>query len=110
MPDTTTDAESVTREVTIDAPVEDVWEAVSTDDGRERWLEQDDDRTLVIDETESPSHISWWWWRESDNEPARHVDVRIVAVPDGARVTVTETQPTMVPVAKLAANLEPVCA
>ena len=41
MQDTTTETESVTREITIDAPLEDVWEAVSTDEGRERWLEPD---------------------------------------------------------------------
>ena len=106
MPDTTTETDNVTREVTIDAPLEDVWEAVSTDEGRERWLEPDDDRTLVVEEAEPPSHISWWWWHESDNEPARHVDVSVVAVPDGGtRVTVTETQPTMVPIAQLRGEL-----
>jgi uncharacterized protein YndB with AHSA1/START domain len=111
MPDTKTDNDSVTREVTIDAPVEDVWEAVSTDEGRERWLEPDPDRVLIVEETDAPSHITWWWWRESDDEPARHVDVNVVAVPDGGtRVTVTETQPAMLPVARLAANLELVLA
>ncbi len=108
MPKTQADAETVTREITINAPIEDVWEAVSTDQGREGWLEPDDDRRLVVEKTDPPSHISWWWWHESDDEPARQVDVRVVAVPDGTRVTVTEMQPALVPVARLAAGLEQV--
>lgn len=102
--------DSVTREITIDAPLKQVWEAVSTDEGRERWLEPDEDRRLVVERRIAPAHISWWWWRESDDEPARHVDVDVVAVPDGTHVTVTESRPATLPVARLAASLEPVCA
>jgi uncharacterized protein YndB with AHSA1/START domain len=104
--ETTTDTETVTREITIDAPLEDVWEAVSTEEGRDRWLEPDDDRRIVVERTTAPSHISWWWWHESDDEPARYVDVDVVAVPDGTRVTVTESQPAMVPIAGLQASME----
>jgi len=109
MPDTTTDTDTVTREVRVDAPIEDVWEAVSTEAGRERWLEPDQDRRIVVEQAEPLRHISWWWWRESDSEPARHVDVRVVGVPDGGgtRVIVTETQPALVPMARLAATFEP---
>jgi uncharacterized protein YndB with AHSA1/START domain len=111
MAETQTDVDTVTREVEIDAPVEEVWEAVSTDEGRERWLEPDDDRTIVVEETDAPTHVSWWWWHESDSEPARHVDVWVVGVPDGgSRVIVTETQPAFVPLAQLAASFELVCA
>ncbi|MGH2863276.1 MAG: SRPBCC family protein [Solirubrobacteraceae bacterium] len=107
MPDTRTETESVTREVTVDAPLEDVWEAVSTEPGRERWLEPDEDRRLVIEEAMAPSHISWWWWHESDDEPARFVDIDVVAVPDGGtRVTVTETQPAILPLARLRASMD----
>lgn len=111
MPETSTETDSITREITIDAPLEDVWEAVSTDEGRERWLEPDDDRRIVVERSEEPSHISWWWWRESDDEPARYVDVQVVGVPEvGTRVIVTESQPALVPVAQLAASFELVCA
>ena len=107
MPDTTTETESVTREITVGSPLEDVWEAVSTEEGRERWLEPDEDRRLVVERTMAPSHISWWWWSESDDEPARYVDVDIVALPDGdTRVIVTESQPAMLPMARLAASFE----
>ncbi len=112
MPETQTSDETVTHEVTIEAPIEDIWEALSTDAGREAWLEPDEDRTLVVEESEAPSRITWWWWHESDTgEPARYVEVRVVAIPDvGTRVTVTETQPTPVPVARLLADFTMVCA
>jgi uncharacterized protein YndB with AHSA1/START domain len=108
--DTHEESESLTREITIDAPGEDVWEAVSTEEGRERWLEPDPDRRIVVEEEQAPSHISWWWWRESDDEPARQVHVDVAAVPDGTRVIVTERQPAMVPMARLRASMEMVCA
>jgi uncharacterized protein YndB with AHSA1/START domain len=97
----------VTREITIDAPLEDVWEAVSTEEGRERWLEPDDDRRIVVESKLPPAHISWWWWRESDEEPARYVGVDVVANPGGGtRVIVTESQPAMVPISSLRASME----
>jgi uncharacterized protein YndB with AHSA1/START domain len=110
-PDTAIDlpeAPSVTHEITIDALPEEVWEAVSTDAGRERWLEPDPARELIVEVSEPPARITWWWWR--DDEPARHVDVRISPVPDGTRVTVTETEPAIVPLAQLAATFELVLA
>ncbi len=112
MSETHTGEETVTHEVTIDAPIEDIWEALCTDAGRELWLEPDEDRTLVVEESQEPSRITWWWWHESDtDEPARHVEVRVAAVPDvGTRVTVTETRPALVPVASLGSKLEMVCA
>ena len=111
MPETSTETESVTRQLTVDAPLEDVWEAVSTEEGRQGWLEPDEDRRLVVEKTLAPSHISWWWWHESDDEPARHVDIDVFAIPDGGtRVIVTETQPAMIPMARLAASFELVAA
>ncbi len=103
------DVDRITREITIDAPIEEVWEALSTDAGREGWLEPEEDRALAVEETDPPSRISWWWWLESDDEPARHVDVHVVSVPGGTRVTVTETQPAILPFARLSATLELVC-
>jgi uncharacterized protein YndB with AHSA1/START domain len=110
MPDPTAETARVTREITIDATLEDVWEAVSTEEGRERWLEPDEDRRIVVERTLEPSHISWWWWHESDDDHPRHVEVDVVAVPDGTRVIVTESQPALLPVAQLAASFELVAA
>ncbi len=110
MSELATESEGITREVTVDAPLEEVWEAISSQDGRERWLEPDPDRTLIVEETQPPTHISWWWWHECDDEPARHVDIQISPAPDGTRVIVTETQPALIPLARLVARFAAVCA
>jgi uncharacterized protein YndB with AHSA1/START domain len=91
--------ERVTRSVDIDAEVEDVWEALETDEGRQNWIEPNPDRVLIVDSEEAPHRISWWWW--SAEEPATHVALRVVAIPTGARVIVTETGPSSFPVAQL---------
>jgi uncharacterized protein YndB with AHSA1/START domain len=94
--------ETLTRSVDIDAGIEDVWEALATDAGRRSWIESDPDRVLIVDSEEPPERISWWWW--SGDEPATHVALRVVAIPTGARVIVTETGPSSFPVARLAAS------
>jgi uncharacterized protein YndB with AHSA1/START domain len=99
-------ARSVTRSVDIDAEVLDVWQALTTDEGRERWIEPDPDRVLIVDSEQPPERISWWWW--SAEQPATHVILRVVAIPTGTRVFVTETAPASFPVAQLAACFHPV--
>jgi uncharacterized protein YndB with AHSA1/START domain len=94
--------EMVTRSVDIDADVLDVWEALATNDGRERWIERDPNRVLIVECEESPDRISWWWW--SGDGPPTHVALRIVAIPTGARVIITETGPSSFPAAQLAAS------
>jgi uncharacterized protein YndB with AHSA1/START domain len=95
----------VVREVEIEAPPEDVWEALATEEGRERWLGEAPADVEI--ETYEPHHRLVWWWAP-DGEPAR-VEFRIVAVPAGSRVFVTETAPR-VPVASLAACMRMVAA
>lgn len=91
----------VTREVEIEAPPEEVWQAVATAEGRERWLGEDEARDMEI-ATFEPHHRLVWWWRGGEGAPAR-VDFRIVAIPAGSRVIVTETAPRL-PIADLAAS------
>ena len=93
--------ETVTRSVDIDAEVQDVWEAITTNEGRERWIEPDPDRVLIVDADAAPDRISWWWW--SADGLATHVALRVVAIPTGTRVVVTETGPSSFPIAQLAA-------
>jgi uncharacterized protein YndB with AHSA1/START domain len=93
----------VQREITIEAPPEEVWEAVATEDGRERWLEPDPDRELLVETEEAPSRIVWWWWH--GDEPARRVELRVVAVPAGSRVIVVESAPAQFPLVALAMAL-----
>lgn len=110
-PETLPDEEeraTVTREIEIEAPVEDVWETLATESGRDRWLEPDPDRVLIVERQESPNRIAWWWW--SEETPATHVEIEVVAIPVGARVIVTETAPisataARLPLARMAASL-----
>ena len=94
------------REIELEATPEDVWDALSSEEGRERWLDEPD-REIHVEVSEPPHRLVWWWW-EGDADPTR-VEFLVVAAPVGARVVVTESRPT-VPVARLAACLTPALA
>lgn len=81
----------VRREVEIDAAPDEVWAAVATEEGRERWLEPDPEREILVERADAPSRVVWWWWR--GDEPATRVELLVVAAPRGARVIVTESLP-----------------
>lgn len=85
-------------EVEIEASPEQVWEALVTDEGRQAWL-QEPDREVYIEVVQAPSRLVWWWGGE--DEPATRVEFEIVAVPAGARVVVTESEPAF-PISRLA--------
>ncbi|WP_217915546.1 hypothetical protein [Miltoncostaea marina] len=91
----------VRREVEIEASPEEVWETIATDEGRERWLGDDDaGRRILVESADAPSRLVWWWW-EGDGEATR-VEFLVVPAPGGARVVVAEEAPA-VPLARLAA-------
>jgi uncharacterized protein YndB with AHSA1/START domain len=94
-------AEAVQREVTIEASPEEVWESLATEQGRERWLPDGDERDVRIVVADEPERLVWWW-RSGAHET--RVEFRVVAVPEGARVVVTETVPSF-PLAMLASAL-----
>ena len=96
----------VTLEVDVDASPEEVWEALATDEGRERWLEQSE-REIRIESVDRPHRLVWWW--ESPDEPPTRVEFRVVAAPPGSRVIVTESLPSF-PLALLAASFVRVAA
>ena len=79
------------REIEVEASPEEVWEALTTEEGRERWLEDDPDRKIHVEHADEPSRLVWWWW--SGDEPATRVEFLVVAAPAGTRVIVTETMP-----------------
>lgn len=91
---------SVTREVDVEASPEQVWEALTTDEGRERWLAEPE-REIRIEVVEAPHRLVWWW--ENAGETPTRVEFRVVAVPPGSRVIVTESIPSF-PLASLAAT------
>jgi uncharacterized protein YndB with AHSA1/START domain len=92
------------REIEIEATPEEVWETLTTEEGRERWLEDDPAREIHVELADEPSRLVWWWW--SGDEPATRVEFLVVAVPAGARVIVTETMPSF-PLARLASAFAP---
>ena len=94
---------SVRRETEVEATPEEVWEALSTEEGRERWLDEPG-REVVVEVADAPHRLVWWWW-EGD-EPATRVEFLVVPAPAGTRVVVTETSPA-VPMARLAAAFAP---
>ncbi|HEY4427907.1 MAG TPA: SRPBCC domain-containing protein [Solirubrobacteraceae bacterium] len=97
---------SVRREVDVEASPEDVWEALATEEGRERWLEEPG-REIEVEDLDAP-HRLVWRWAEGDGPPSR-VEFEVHATPDGARVVVTETAPRF-PLAMLAAGFDLVLA
>jgi uncharacterized protein YndB with AHSA1/START domain len=94
-------SDTVKREVEIEATPEEVWEALATEAGRDRWLEDDPDREIHVEVADEPSRLVWWWWR--GEEPATRVELLVVAAPAGARVIVVESQPAF-PLVALAAS------
>jgi uncharacterized protein YndB with AHSA1/START domain len=101
-----TQALAARTEVEIEASPEQVWEALVTDEGRETWL-QEPDREVHVEVVQAPSRLVWWWGGEDG--PATRVEFEIVAVPAGARVVVTESEPAF-PISLLAMSFARVLA
>ena len=81
----------VRREIAIDAPPADVWESIASEDGRDRWLEDDPGREIRVEVADEPSRLVWWW--SSGDEAATRVEFRVIPAGSGSRVIVTETRP-----------------
>jgi uncharacterized protein YndB with AHSA1/START domain len=95
------------REIDIDAPPEEVWEAVSTEEGRERWLDEDAGE-VHVEAVDPPSRLVWWC-AAGDPPAFTRVELEIVAVPAGSRVVVVESAPSF-PLTTLAASFSSVVA
>lgn len=98
---------SVRREIEIEATPEEVWEALADEQERERWLEDEPQRTIHVEREDPPHRLVWWWWTE--DEPATRVELLVVAAPAGARVVVVESAPSF-PLPALAARFALVAA
>jgi uncharacterized protein YndB with AHSA1/START domain len=96
---------SVTREVQVEVSPEEVWEALVTDEGRERWLDEPA-REIEIEHAEAPHRLVWWW--SQDDQPPTRVEFLVVASPSGTRVVVTESMPAF-PIAPFAQSFALVC-
>jgi uncharacterized protein YndB with AHSA1/START domain len=94
---------AVTREIEVEASPEEVFAALATEEGRERWLEEPG-RDIHVEVLEAPYRLAWWW--VSAAEPATRVEFLVVAATElRTRVIVTESAPSF-PIAMLAAGFE----
>ena len=75
----------VTREVVLEAPLEDVWEALTDPEQLEEWFSEDgEERQLVIEEVEPRRRVAYTW-------EEGHVAIEVQEIETGTRVLVTET-------------------
>jgi len=94
---------AVTREVVVDASEEEVWQAIATEDGRDRWLARDSDTDVEVEVSEQPERLVWWWTSEPGGARTR-VEFLIDAVAAGTRVIVIESAPRF-PLEMLASSM-----
>ena len=76
----------VARDITLPVDPDEAWEALTDPDLLAEWLGAD--REAVLEEADPGERLVFWWWEP--DEPGSRVELRLVAVPDGTRVTVTE--------------------
>ena len=76
----------VARDITIDGDPDEVWEALNDPRLLAEWL--GDDGLALVEESEPSERLVLWLCEE--DEPGSRVELRLVAVPEGTRVTVTE--------------------
>jgi uncharacterized protein YndB with AHSA1/START domain len=75
----------VTREVVVEAPLEEVWEALTAPEQLEEWFSEDgEERELVIEEVETRRRVAYTW---DDGRVA----IELEEVEKGTRVVVTES-------------------
>lgn len=100
---------AVRREIEIEASPEEVWEALATEEGRERWLEEPE-REIHVELLDAPHRVVWWW--AGAEEPATRVELLVVAGTGShpsTRVIVTESVPSF-PLAMFATSFAMVLA
>ncbi|CAA9248989.1 MAG: hypothetical protein AVDCRST_MAG76-2174 [uncultured Acidimicrobiales bacterium] len=100
---------SITRSVELEAPVDHVWEAVTTPALLSRWLDGAVDldvrpggegtiiepdgavRRAQVEEVEPARRLALQWWPEDGSSPASRVELDLEPTPGGTRLLVTET-------------------
>ena len=75
----------VTREVVLEAPLDDVWEALTDPEQLEEWFTEDgEERELVVEEVETRRRVAYTW-------DEGRVAIEVEEVEKGTRVVVTES-------------------
>jgi uncharacterized protein YndB with AHSA1/START domain len=96
----------VEREITLDAPPEEVWEALTEPERLEEWFAKDvvfdlerggtfrwgdgETRHAIVEEAVPERRLAIRWW-DPDGSEESEVTFTLVAVPAGTRLVVTET-------------------
>ncbi len=62
----------VTREVVLEAPLDEVWEAVTDPDQVDEWFSEDgEERELVVEEVETGRRVAYTWEEGTRRDRAR---------------------------------------
>ena len=77
----------VARDITLPVEPDEAWDALTDPELLEQWF-GDGQREAVVEEAEPGERLVFWWWEEG--EPGSRVELRLVAVPAGTRVSVRE--------------------
>jgi hypothetical protein len=77
----------VARDITLPVEPDEAWDALTDPELLEQWF-GDGEREAVVEEAEPGERLVFWWWEEG--EPGSRVELRLIAVPDGTRVSVRE--------------------
>jgi uncharacterized protein YndB with AHSA1/START domain len=96
----------IEREIVLDAPPDEVWEALTDPEQLEEWFANDvefdlecggvfrwDDgevRRAVVEEVDEQRRLAIRWW-DPDGAEESEVTFTLVAIPAGTRLVVTET-------------------
>ena len=67
---------AVRREVDVEASPEEVWEALATEEGRDRWLEEPH-RDIQVEVLDAPHRLVWRW--SEAEEPATVEEFEVLA-------------------------------
>jgi uncharacterized protein YndB with AHSA1/START domain len=98
-------------ERTVDLPAEpdEVWEALTDDDARQAWFGDDADlealRAARIDDADPGRRLAWTWWPEGNDGDPSTVQITLVPVPGGTRLTVIEAFASATTTARLGSPL-----
>ena len=75
----------VTREVVLEAPLDEVWDALTDPAQVEEWFSEDgQERELVVEEVETRRRVAYTW-------DEGRVAIEVEEIATGTRVVVTET-------------------
>ncbi len=99
---------AVRREIDVEASPEEVFEALATEEGRERWLSEPE-REIHVEVLDAPHRVVWWWSGARGAGDACRVRRRGDRPELPTRVIVTESVPRF-PLATLAASFQLVLA